>query len=206
MEIFIYAFSVMYSPGPVNFMALNAGLTGRFQRSLGFFVGVGCALLVLFMLFGYTGEAIISQAALPYISLVGGVYTLYLAYKVYTAKTVVPNEAEQLPAAPEKTLTFWNGFLIQALNPKGIMVVLPITSVMLPAAHITGTSIAIVSALLAIAGGGAPGAYSLLGALLGRRITRESYFILFNRLMGLALVVCAYFMLHEFYMHIKNLA
>jgi threonine/homoserine/homoserine lactone efflux protein len=203
MDIFLYAFSVMYSPGPVNFMALNAGLTGRFRRSLGFFVGVGCALLVLFILFGYTGEAIISQGALPYISLVGGLYTLYLAYQVYTATTVVPGEASEPPVAAQKTLTFWNGFLIQVLNPKGIMVVLPITSVMLPAAHITGSSIAIVSALLAIAGGGAPGVYSLLGAILGRRITRESYFTVFNRLMGLALVVCAFFMFHAFYLHVQ---
>ncbi|SEF09105.1 hypothetical protein SAMN04490198_5314 [Pseudomonas palleroniana] len=81
MDIFLYAFSVMYSPGPVNFMGLNAGLTGQFRRSTGFFAGVGCAMLVLFVLFGYTGEAIISHAALPYICLVGGVYTLYLAYQ-----------------------------------------------------------------------------------------------------------------------------
>jgi len=47
MEIFLYAFSVMYSPGPVNFMALNAGLGGGFRRSLGSFASVGCALLVL---------------------------------------------------------------------------------------------------------------------------------------------------------------
>ncbi|WP_223431384.1 LysE family translocator [Pseudomonas sp. GL-B-26] len=203
MDIFLYAFSVMYSPGPVNFMALNAGLTGRFRRSLGFFVGVGCALLMLFILFGYTGEAIISQGALPYISLIGGLYTLYLAYQVYTATTVVPGEGSEPAVAAQKTLTFWNGFLIQVLNPKGIMVVLPITSVMLPAAHITGASIAIVSALLAIAGGGAPGVYSLLGAILGRRITRESYFTVFNRLMGLALVACAFFMFHAFYLHVQ---
>ena len=31
MDIFLYAFSVMYSPGPVNFMCLNAGLTGQFR-------------------------------------------------------------------------------------------------------------------------------------------------------------------------------
>ncbi|QLG92916.1 LysE family translocator [Pseudomonas yamanorum] len=204
MDIFLYAFSVMYSPGPVNFMALNAGLTGQFRRSVGFFVGVGCALLVLFVLFGYTGEAIISQRVLPYISLVGGAYTLYLAYQVYTARTVVPQEREAPSATSQKTLTFWNGFLIQLLNPKGIMVVLPITSVMMPAAHISGLSIAAVSALLGIAGGGAPGIYSLLGAVAGRRITRESYFTVFNRLMGVALAVCAYFMFHTFYLHVRG--
>ncbi|NVZ68001.1 LysE family translocator [Pseudomonas costantinii] len=202
MDIFLYAFSVMYSPGPVNFMGLNAGLTGKFRGSTGFFIGVGCAMLVLFVLFGYTGEAIISQAALPYISLVGGMYTLYLAYQVFTARTVVPQEGEEPSRAQAKTLTFWNGLVIQLLNPKGIMAVLPITSVMLPAAHITGASIAGVSALLAFGAFGAPWVYALLGAVLGRRITGQSAFTLFNRCMGVALAVCAYFMFHAFYLHL----
>ncbi|TFY93460.1 LysE family translocator [Pseudomonas nabeulensis] len=197
MDIFLYAFSVMYSPGPVNFMGLNAGLTGQFRRSTGFFIGVGAAMMLLFVLFGYTGEAIISQAALPYISLIGGVYTLYLAYQVFTARTVVDESV-----APTKTLTFWNGLVIQLLNPKGIMAVLPITSVMLPAAHITGMAIAVVSALLAFGAFGAPWVYSLLGAVLGRRINGTSAFTVFNRCMGIALAVCAYFMFHAFYVHL----
>jgi len=200
MDIFLYAFSVMYSPGPVNFMGLNAGLTGQFRRSTGFFIGVGCAMMLLFVVFGYTGEAIISQAALPYISLIGGVYTLYLAYQVFNARTVV----EESSSAPAKTLTFWNGLVIQLLNPKGIMAVLPITSVMLPAAHITGVSIAAVSAALAFGAFGAPWLYSLLGALLGRRINGASAFTLFNRSMGIALAVCAYFMFHAFYVHLTS--
>ena len=198
MDIFLYAFSVMYSPGPVNLMGLNAGLTGKLRRSSGFYIGVGCAMLLMFVLFGYTGEAIISQAALPYISLVGGVYTLYLAYQVFTARTVV----EESSSAPAKALTFWNGLVIQLLNPKGIVAVLPITSVMLPAAHITGASIAGVSALLGLGAVGAPWVYALLGAVLGRRISGASAFTVFNRCMGLALAGCAYFMFHAFYLHI----
>ncbi|WP_106803511.1 LysE family translocator [Pseudomonas sp. S5D5] len=200
MDIFLYAFSVMYSPGPVNFMGLNAGLTGQFRRSTGFFIGVGCAMLLLFVLFGYTGEALISPAVLPYISLIGGVYTLYLAYQVFNART----EVEESASPATRTLTFWNGLVIQLLNPKGIMAVLPITSVMLPAAHITGASIAGVSALLAFGAFGAPWVYALLGAVLGRRINGASAFTLFNRSMGLALAVCAYFMFHAFYVHLVS--
>lgn len=198
MDIFLYAFSVMYSPGPVNLMGLNAGLTGKLRRSTGFYIGVGSAMLLMFVLFGYTGEAIISQAALPYISLLGGFYTLYLAYQVFTARTVV----EEASRAPHKTLTFWNGLVIQLLNPKGIVAVLPITSVMLPAAHITGASIFGVSALLGLAAVGAPWVYALLGALLGRRISGAAAFTWFNRSMGLALAACAWFMFHAFYMHV----
>ena len=198
MDIFLYAFSVMYSPGPVNLMGLNAGLTGKFRRATGFYIGVGCAMLLMFVLFGYTGEAIISQAALPYISLIGGVYTLYLAYQVFTART----EVDDSSGSPTKTLTFWNGLVIQLLNPKGIVAVLPITSVMLPAAHITGASIFGVSALLGLGAVGAPWLYALLGALLGRRINGAAAFIWFNRCMGLALAGCAYFMFHAFYLHV----
>lgn len=198
MEIFIYAFSVMYSPGPVNVMGLNAGLTGQFRRTFSFFMGVGGAMFVLFLVFGYTGEAIISRQWLPYVSGIGGLYTCYLAYKVYTAKVRLADASGAPQATPARPLTFWNGFLIQALNPKGMMVVLPITGVMFPAAHITGAGIAAVSALIALGAAGAPSVYSLLGALLGRRISNDAYFNLFNRLMGIALAVCAVFMLHDF--------
>lgn len=198
MDIFLYAFSVMYSPGPVNLMGLNAGLTGKFRRSSGFYFGVGGAMLLMFVVFGYTGEAIISQAALPYISLLGGVYTLYLAYQVFTART----EVEASSSTPSKALTFWNGLVIQLLNPKGIVAVLPITSVMLPAAHITGASIFGVSALLGLGAVGAPWLYALLGALLGQRISGAAAFTWFNRCMGLALAACAYFMFHAFYVHV----
>lgn len=203
MEIFLYAFSVMYSPGPVNVMGLNAGLTGQFRRTIGFFIGVGFAMFALFLIFGYTGEALISRSVLPYLALVGGLYTLYLAFKVFTSKVVLPGKADPASAA-EKPLTFWNGFFIQALNPKGMMVVLPITTVMFPAAHVTGMGIAVVSTMIALGGAGAPGIYSFLGAVLGKRITKESYFNFFNRLMGVALAVCGAFMLHDFYIHVQG--
>lgn len=199
MEIFLYAFSVMYSPGPVNVMGLNAGLTGQFRRTAGFFVGVGGAMFVLFILFGYTGEAIVSKAVLPYLALVGGLYTSYLAYKVYTSRV----QLAQSNDTPTRALTFWNGFLIQALNPKGMMVVLPITSVMFPAAHLSGASIAVVSALIALGAAGAPGVYAVLGAVLGKRIKQDVYFNLFNRLMGIVLLVCAGFMFHDFHIHLQ---
>lgn len=164
-------------------------------------MGVGCAMFTLLLLFGYTGEALLSRSALPYLALVGGLYTLYLAFKVFTSHVVLPGKTEQVWPA-EKPLTFWNGFLIQALNPKGMMVVLPITTVMFPAAHITGVTIAVVSMMIALGGAGAPGSYSLLGAVLGRRITKDAYFNLFNRLMGCVLAVCAALMLHDFWIHV----
>jgi len=202
MEIFLYALSVMYTPGPVNVMGLNAGITGQFRRTLSFFVGVGCAMFVLLILFGYTGEAVISQKVLPYLTLSGALYTAYLAYKVYLSPVNVSDAMAIEPLQQAKGLTFWDGFLIQAFNPKGLMVVLPITTVMFPAAQITGASIAAVSGLIALGGAGAPGIYSFLGGLLGKRISKSHYFVMFNRLMGCTLGICALFMLYDFYSHL----
>lgn len=57
LEIVAYALGVMYTPGPVNLLGLNAGLNGQARTSLGFFVGVGAAMLTLFLIFGWVGAA-----------------------------------------------------------------------------------------------------------------------------------------------------
>lgn len=195
MEIFLYALGVMYSPGPVNAMGFNAGLTGQFRQTFGFFIGVGCAMFSLFIIFGYTGEALISTRWLPYIALIGAMYTFYLSFKMMKSR-VEMNEADNHPGMPN--LKFLNGFIIQGLNPKGMLVVLPVTTVMFPSAHVTGVMILVASTFIGIGAAGAPGVYSLLGAVVGRKIKNGAYFNLFNKLMGVMLVVAGMFMFYDF--------
>ncbi|WP_340609178.1 LysE family translocator [Xenorhabdus bharatensis] len=201
MEIFLYTFGVMYSPGPVNFMGMNAGLTGQFKKTIGFFIGVGCAMLTLFIFLGYAGEAIITHKYLPYISLLGSLYTFYLSFKMATSNIQL-NEKET-NITPNKNLTFWNGFLIQALNPKGILVVLPVTTIMYPAAHITGQMIFLVSVLISIGGAGAPGLYSLFGEIIGKQIKNASWINQLNKFMGAILAIVAIFMAYDFFVGIN---
>jgi hypothetical protein len=61
MEIFFYTLSVMYSPGPVNFMGLNAGLTGQFKKTIYFFIGVGCAMLSITYLLKQKQPSIVTR-------------------------------------------------------------------------------------------------------------------------------------------------
>ncbi|QXX88268.1 LysE family transporter (plasmid) [Acinetobacter lwoffii] len=194
MEIFLYTLSVMYSPGPVNFMGLNAGVTGQFRKSLLFFIGVGAAMLLLFIIFGYVGEAVIPHQYLHYIALVGAIYTFYLAFKMLTSNISTESQNDNSPS----NLTFWNGFWIQLLNPKGILVILPVTTVMYPAAHITGYMIAIVSTLISIGAAAAPFVYSIAGVIIGHKIKEPSIFNLLNRIMGVALIISGLFMFFDF--------
>ncbi|PHM55813.1 LysE family translocator [Xenorhabdus sp. KK7.4] len=197
MEIFLYTLGVMYSPGPVNFMGMNSGLTGQFKKTIGFFIGVGCAMLILFIFLGYAGEAIISHKHLPYISLLGSLYTFYLSFKMVTSNMQL--DKKEVIATPDKTLTFWNGFLIQALNPKGALVVLPVTTIMFPAAHITGPMIFLVSVLISIGGAGAPGLYAFFGEIIGKQIKNTSWLNHLNKVMGTMLAIVAIFMAYDFF-------
>ncbi|MBH3328687.1 LysE family transporter [Pseudomonas oryzihabitans] len=192
MEIVLYAFSVIYSPGPVNALGLNAGLRGQARRALGFYAGVGCAMLVLFLALGYAGAVVVSGALLPWLALLGGGYCLYLGYRIARA---APPTAEGEGAATR--LTFASGLLIQGLNPKAWLAVLPIATVMFPAAQVTGSKIALWSLPLALSACGAPASYALLGALLGRYLVRGRGFRAVNRLLGLSLVGCALLLFHD---------
>lgn len=191
MEIFIYTLSMMYSPGPVNFMGLNSGLTGQLKKTFGFFAGVGTAMLILFLLFGYLGQAIIPQQWLHYLALMGALYTFYIAWKMLSSN-IQRNQQNQ------KTLSFWNGLFIQLLNPKGILVILPVTAVMYPAAQITGMMIFIVSLVISIGASGAPLVYALAGKMLGQKIENIVWFNRLNKIMGTLLVFSGLFMLRDF--------
>ncbi|ENX57912.1 MULTISPECIES: LysE family translocator [Acinetobacter] len=193
MEIFLYSLSVMYSPGPVNFMGLNAGLTGQFSRTLGFFAGVGCSMLMLFVVFGYAGAALIPHAYLHFIALIGALYTFYIAYKMMTAHTELKTDQTLY-----KSLSFWNGFWIQSLNPKAILVILPVTTIMYPAAHITGSLILIVSLLISLGAAGAPLLYSFAGSVIGKKLSNPIWLNHLNKILGIFLIISGLFMLSDF--------
>jgi len=88
-------------------------------------------------------------------------------------------------------MTFRTGLLMQLLNPKAPLAVLPIATVQFPAAHIEGSAIAFWSLLLGMMAGGAPGSYLLAGARLGSFVRNPSVFRWLNILMALLLVYVA---------------
>lgn len=80
---------------------------------------------------------------------------------------------------------------MQLLNPKSYIAILPIVTVQFPAAEIAGSSILIWSLLLSILAFGAPSAYLLIGARLGKRISQPHYFRFLNLSMALLLLYVA---------------
>ena len=183
IEILAFAFGIMYSPGPVNLVSLNAGLNGQIRSTLRFCVGVGCAMLLLLLLFGYTGAWLINERYQLFISAVGCLYIAYIACKI--ALSGLKGSAKT--SAPEQPLNFKSGFVMQLLNPKSLVVILPIVTVQFPAVHISGSGIIIWSVLLASMAFGAPSCYLLMGNRLGKFIHNPFFFLVFNISMALLL-------------------
>ncbi len=195
LNIIIFAIGIMYTPGPVNLLSLNRGLRNAPAALVPFALGVACALCLWFLLVGYAGTAIVNEAALPYLGIPGCLFIFYLAYKVLTSPVDIPvATGSEAPAGREEngfSLTFRDGLLLQLLNPKAFLVVLPVATVQFPSAGITGASVAVWSVLLALLGFGAPMSYAAAGSLLGRRLDAPRVLRLFNLLMAALLVYVA---------------
>ncbi|PMR71668.1 transporter [Halomonas heilongjiangensis] len=155
----------MYTPGPVNLLGLNAGLNGQARTSLGFFLGVGLAMLVLFVVFGWAGAAWVRGDMLAVVGALGCGYILYLAIKI-ARSSIDLGAVRQAP----RVLRLRDGLIMQLCNPKGMIATLPIATIQFPAAGIHGVSLLLWSLGLAVLAVGAPGSYALMGAVAGRRI------------------------------------
>ncbi|HAS87800.1 MAG TPA: transporter [Desulfovibrio sp.] len=186
LGILFYCFGVMYTPGPVNVLSLNRGVQSPFSAHIPFCIGVGTALTILFSLIGYAGNAIMNDMMMPILSAMGSLFILYLAYKIMFSNVDGLLDGEQTTS-----LKFRDGLFMQLLNPKSMLVVLPVTAVQFPAAGIDGVQIALWSVGLGILGFGAPLSYTFIGAKVSRYIEDPFYLKWFNYLMGAILILAA---------------
>ena len=190
-DIFAYAIGIMYTPGPINLLGLSSGLNKQTRSHLGFFIGVGSAMFILFVLLGYLGLQVINPQFLPYVSLIGCGYILYIAWKVAKAKVQVSD------TSADASLSFFDGLFMQLLNPKALVATLPIATIQFPSADITGAAIVFWSLILAILAFGAPTSYSLAGLMLGKQVSRPGVFNMFNKFMAVLLVYVALMIAYE---------
>ncbi|WP_097460846.1 LysE family translocator [Mangrovitalea sediminis] len=186
LAIFAYAIGMMYTPGPINLIGLNSGINGQLRSSVGFFLGVGLAMLILLLGFGWIGTEWVQGDGLVLISAIGCLYIGYLAVKIFAASIHLNTNGDTTPK-----LGFRDGLLMQLMNPKGTIATLPIAAIQFPAAGIHGMSLVMWSAVIAVMAVGAPGSYCLMGHVVGRRIANPIIFRWFNGAMAILLLYVA---------------
>ena len=198
LEILVYAFGIMYTPGPVNMLCLHTGIQAKkntllkqqsTEKNLGFCVGVGFAMMLLFLFFGYFSTGLVTSSWQIPASLLGCLYITYLAYKITKnawlyEKEEVTCDLKERANTPRSIMSFHTGFIMQLFNPKAPVAILPIVTIQFPAAGIDGTAITIWAVVMGMMAFGAPGSYLLLGSHLGKMIKKKVYFRWINTAMA----------------------
>jgi len=109
----LFSLSMSISPGPVNLISLSTGVNHGFRNAIPFVSGatIGFSLLLLTIGLGLGSFAVEDQFFLELLGYGGAGFIFYLGYKTALSKPKIEVSVESRP-------TFYQGFLLQCLNPK----------------------------------------------------------------------------------------
>lgn len=112
-----YAAATTFSPGPNNILMLSSTSAFGFRRCVPLLLGVWTGLITVMLICGFACGLLgtVVPQLVPVAKYIGAAYVLYLAYKTLRRKT---GSAE---GGTDRPLTYVNGFLLQFLNVKILM-------------------------------------------------------------------------------------
>ena len=191
MVIFLYTFSLMYSPSSLNFRCLEISSKEQFKKSIQFFLGIFSGFFFLLMFFGYLSQIFIPTSWHHYLNFLGVIYTFYIAIRGMLAD--ITNKQSRIQ------MTFNSGLISQLTNPKTLLVTLPVSVIIYPILQITGGMIFIVSLLISLLSVGAPVLYAIIGNHNHTSIFKNTIiFEYLNIIMGVILIISGTILLRFF--------
>lgn len=190
LQMIIYSITIFYTPGPVSITAANIGLTHSFKKGISFYAGVSVAIFTLYMLLGYFGNYVLGSFDLWPIHLCGGVYMLYLAYKIFFSDFDF-NKAKQ------STIGFREGFIMQIFNPKAMIAVIPVITIYFPQLHIEGLKVFYMALFFMVLVFGSPALYGILGQFFSQVFQNKKVIRFFNKTMAFVLGCIAISILYQ---------
>lgn len=103
------------SPGPVNAMIVTSGVNNGFRKTFSFISGATIGFTLLLLLIALTYEKLLLSSSSSFIEtleIIGSLFIIYMGYKIASTTMI------DLSVKSSKTLKFYEGFLLQWLNPK----------------------------------------------------------------------------------------
>jgi len=179
------SFSLGFTPGPNNAVAAYSGFNFGIRKTLPLILGVGIGyttvvILINFVLLStFRNYPIIQEV----IRVLGTFFLIYLAYKISFSK--ISSERKT-----ENPVKFFDKFLFQFINPKGVMAAITLISNFVESGEnylshsIWVITVCSVTAFLSIT------SWTFLGKFLRKFATNNSFIKQFNYAMSLLLVVC----------------
>ncbi|WP_279049537.1 LysE family translocator [Cedecea davisae] len=176
------------TPGPNNTLLTASGANYGFFRSLPLMIGImlGMQCILVLVAFG-VGSLILLYPALHLIlKIAGSVYLLWLAWKIGTAKY----ERLETGAAPPAPVPFWQGGLLQVINPKAWLMALGAVASFSLAGAAYLHSVAMISVGIALVNIVAGVIWIAFGSLIGLFLRSRRSWAIFNVSMGVLTAAC----------------
>jgi len=191
LSFLLYVFITSFTPGPNNLMAMLSANKYGFKGTLRFCLGVGAGFFVIIVCSSYFNlmlKNFIPKIQL-FMSILGAVYMLYLAYKIFKSSHKEESEDEKGRNG------FFSGMFLQFINPKGILYGITVVSTFIMPFYHSHFSFLLFALLLAAVGFVSTMCWSLFGSLFQSFLAKHS--MQFNMIMTLLLVYSAVSILVE---------
>ena len=186
MELAFSACATTFTPGPNNILLLSSTSTFGFRRCRPLLLGIWVGLITVMLICGFGCAALgeLVPQIVPVAKYVGAAYVLYLAYKTFIRKTGSGTADASQP------LTCGNGFLLQFLNIKILMLGIAFYSGYILRYGFHPGHIVAFALVMALCAGTGNLIWATLGSLLFPLYKKYAQVI--NTVMALLLVWCAW--------------
>lgn len=189
ISMFIFGLPIAISPGPGNIFFIANAVRFGFWRVLPANIGYHVAMFATTLLVGLGLGTVLNAYPKILIALriLGGAYILWLAYKIAFSKNDI-----SVDKAANACPTFWDGFILLVLNPKGYAVMLLYHSQFSSdnSYGIMGFA-TLVAMMFTITNATAFLPYTALASKIGRFIATPARVIWMNRTLGALLALVA---------------
>jgi threonine/homoserine/homoserine lactone efflux protein len=115
LSMILFSLVMSISPGPVNMMIVTSSINNGFKNTFAFISGatIGFTLLLICIGFGLSKILNIYPSFLSYLEFFGFSFIVYMGYKIASSDSSLEIKDEN-----KRNLRFYEGFLLQWLNPK----------------------------------------------------------------------------------------
>ena len=178
------SFSLGFTPGPNNAVALFSGFNFGIKKTIPLILGVGFGYTILVILINF----VLISTFIKYpiiqevIRILGTFFLIYLAYKISFSFRISKKENIN-------PIKFFDTFLFQFINPKGVMAAITISSNFVNNENYLSSSLTVIfvcsfTAFLSII------TWTFFGKFLWKFATNNNFIKQFNYAMSLLLIVC----------------
>ena len=185
LPLILFGIATAFTPGPNNILSSYSGFNFGFKKTIPLMLGVILGWTTMLTVMA-SGLIIIFQKYIflqSIIKILGTIFLIYLAYKIAFSST---RDSENI----KKPVLFFDTFLFQFINPKGVMVAMIAVSTFIDVQnyYLRDATIVIITyffmAVFSVS------SWCLLGKYLRKFATSKKFIKKFNYIMSFLLIVC----------------